>query len=420
MNFILAAIPLFLLLIIIELAVDRYRGTGYYRFNDAINSLNLGIFSRVTGILKAAIPFSVYYLLYENYALFTFNQDNIWFWLTAFVLYDLAYYWIHRLNHRVSVMWGSHVVHHSSEEYNLTTALRQTSTPSLLGWVIVLPLAYVGISPVLLLACASLNLIYQFWVHTRHVDKMPTWFEAIFVTPSHHRVHHALNRDYIDKNFGGVLILWDKLFNSFQAEKSEINTVYGVSQQLKSWNPLWANFQVYLLLWQDAWRTRNWRDKIKVWFMPPGWRPDDVKQDYPRKYVTTKTMHKLKYDVDISHARKQYLACQYLVFLLGIVGLLLGAGQNSLLTNLTLCVAATINLVIIGWIQAGRPYALFAECIRLFLSSAAVVWQLPEAYRHMAMISALVYIVVSISFIKLYVKVREDNILSNKDTVITQ
>lgn len=376
MSFIIYAIPFFLLLILIELIADKIRATNYYQFNDALNSLNLGIFSRITGILKAILPLSAYYWLYQNHAIWQLSNDAWQVWLFAFIAYDLGYYWVHRLGHRISIMWGSHVVHHSSEEYNLTTALRQTSTPSVFSWMIFLPLAVIGISPELLIGCGSLNLIYQFWVHTRHIDKMPNWFEAIFVTPSHHRVHHALNRDYIDKNYAGVFILWDKIFGSFQAEKDDVEIVYGVSQQLKSWNPLWANCQVVWQLILDAFRTAKWRDKFKVFLMPPGWRPDDVNKSYPRKYVTTKTIK--KFDVNLSRLTKRYLLAQFIIFIVLIVAFLIKTTSYTVNVNIMLCALATFHLLVIGAMQERKPWSKIAEPVRLTLT-CYVLWQLIPA-----------------------------------------
>ena len=376
MNFIVAAIPFFLLLIVIELIVDKHRGTGYYRFSDAMSSLSLGTFSRITGILTAAIPFSVYVWLYHNHAFWQLDDTSVWVWISAFIAYDLGYYWVHRLGHRVAIMWGSHVVHHSSEEYNLTTALRQTSTPSMFGWLIYLPLALLGISPTLLVACASLNLIYQFWVHTRHIDKLPQWYEAIFVTPSHHRVHHALNRDYIDKNFAGVFILWDKLFGSFQAEKPEVDIVYGVSGQLNSWNPVWANAVVYWQLVCDAWHTGSVVDKIKVFFKPPGFRPTDVNQQFPRKYATTKTL--IKYDVALTNATKLYLLCHFVVLLALVFAFILQTANYSLALNTVICALATFNLLVVSAMQEQKQWAKWGEPVRLFATASALWLLIPE------------------------------------------
>lgn len=376
MNLIVAAIPLFMLLILIELAIDKLRDTKYYRFNDAINSLNIGIFSRITGIAKAAVPISIYFLLYEQYALFAMDDSSVLVWVFAFVAYDLAYYWSHRLNHRIGVMWGSHVVHHSSEEYNLTTALRQTSTPSLLGWTMFLPLSVIGVPPQVAIACGALNLIYQFWVHTRHINKMPRWFEAIMVTPSHHRVHHALNRQYIDKNYAGVFILWDKIFGSFQEELDDVDIVYGVSHQLKSWNPIWANLQVYYHLFLDALAAKSWQDKVKVWFQPPGWRPEDVNKSQPRAYVTTKTMK--KYDVTLSTPVKGYLLIQYVIFLVltAIFLTLVPTLEYSMI--IPVCMMATLTLVVISGIQEQKTWALWFEPIRIISSCILFYWFMVE------------------------------------------
>ena len=374
MAFIIAAIPFFFLLIAIELIVDKVRKTGYYQFNDAINSLNLGVFSRVTGILKAMLPLSVYVWLYNEHRLIELPNDHWAVWIVAFVVYDLGYYWVHRLSHRISIMWASHVVHHSSEEFNLTTALRQTSTPALFAWVIYLPMAVLGVSPELAVACGSLNLIYQFWVHTRHVDKMPQWFEDLFVTPSHHRVHHALNGPYIDKNYGGVFILWDKWFDSFKAEQDDIKTVYGVSYQLNSWNPFWANLQVYKNIILDAWHTQHWMDKLKTFVMPPGFRAADLKQHYPRKYANSKTL--VKYDVQISHSMKSYVLAQFAI-LIGIVFIyIINIGNLSLIHNIALCVFAMYHCWVISVLQESKLYGVTVEVLRLLSTCAVLFWML--------------------------------------------
>ncbi|MCH2057089.1 MAG: sterol desaturase family protein [Thalassotalea sp.] len=397
MNFILAAIPFFFLLIAIELVTDKVRGTGYYRFNDAVSSLQLGILSRASGILKALIPLSIYVVCYEQFRMFTLDNSSYAVAITAFVLYDLGYYWVHRLSHRINVMWGSHVVHHSSEEYNLTTALRQTSTPALFAGFVYLPLAFLGVSPALLIACASLNLIYQFWVHTRHIDKLPGWFEAIFVTPSHHRVHHGLNRDYIDKNFAGVFILWDKIFGSFQEEKRDVTTVYGVSQQLKSWNPIWANFQVYTNLWQDMMHTKSWSNKLKVWLMPPGWRPEDAAAANPRGYATTKTL--VKYDIKLNKKEKCYVLLQHVSTIGFTFWLLLNLSTLSLATGVSLAIFVIYSLYTIACLQEKQRFAFWLEAIRLTCTASIVIWLAPLESSQPAMIFALFYTVISMLFL---------------------
>lgn len=374
-EIILIAVPFFFILIAIEVWQDRRKGTGYYRLNDAISSLNLGVVSRLTGIFKFVIPFSAYVWIYEHYAVWQLSQESMWIWLLAFVIYDLGYYWVHRLSHRMHIMWGSHVVHHSSEEYNLTTALRQTGTPAVFAWLIFLPMAVLGISPTIVLTCAALNLIYQFWVHTRHIDKLPAWFEAIFVTPSHHRVHHALNREYIDKNYAGVFILWDKWFGSFAAEKPDVEIVYGVSQQLNSFNPVWANWQVYRGMLQDVWRTQRFSDKLKTLLMPPGWRAGDMQQQFPRQYVSTTTLK--KYNPPLTAGLRRYLLVQFAILVGLVFLLLLNIPTMPLSLSIGLSLLAIGHCWLISVLQEGKPFSVWLEPLRLISIAVSLILLLP-------------------------------------------
>lgn len=372
MEIILAAVPLFLLLIAVELIVDKKRGTGFYRFNDAINSLNLGVISRLTEILKLLLPLSAYVWIYQNFATWQLPEHSIAVWLFAFVVYDLGYYWVHRFSHEIAIMWGSHVVHHSSEEYNLTTALRQTGTPAIFAWIIFLPMAFIGVPPTLLLAVGALNLIYQFWVHTRHIKKLPDWYESIFVTPSHHRVHHALNKEYIDKNYGGVFIIWDKVFGSFAPEKPDVDIVYGVSDQLNSWNPIWANVKVYKNIFIDAWHSRHLKDKLKTFVMPPGWRATDVQQKVPRTYATSTDL--VRYDVSLTTASKGYLLAQFVLMIILVFVLLLMVPEMTLSISIGLAFYAIFHCWVISTLQENKPYASWLEPLRILTVSLILGW----------------------------------------------
>lgn len=311
MNIILIAIPFFFLLIALELAAEWYRKTQYYRLNDAISSLALGIVSRATDIAKKFIPFTIYALLVDHISIITL-PDAPWVWLLAFVLYDFCYYWTHRMSHEINLLWAAHVVHHSSEEYNLTTALRQTSG-GFFTWVFYIPLALLGIPWEIFVAVGALNLVYQFWVHTRHVPKLG-WYENIFVTPSNHRVHHAQNQVYIDRNYGGVFILWDRMFGSFQEELEHEPCIYGIRKPLASWNPVWANLHFYWQLFKDAWRTDSWKSKLVIWFKPTGWRPEDVALKYP---MTPADLSKFKkFDIEISGWQQVYALLQHIIVLI--------------------------------------------------------------------------------------------------------
>lgn len=278
---IVAATPVFLLLIAIEYAVGRWRGRNTYRLNDALNSIGLGILSQVSGVFVKAMTIGIYAVVYQHAALWRLDAGSVWVWVAALVLYDLCYYWHHRLGHECAVLWAAHAVHHQSEDYNLSTALRQTSTGWIGGWVFYLPMAVLGFPPLVFAVVALIDLLYQYWVHTQQIDRLG-WFDRVFCSPSNHRVHHAVNDRYLDRNYGGILILWDRLFGTFEEEDDREPCVYGTRSPLRSWNPLWANLQVYRDLAHDSWHARRWGDKLRVWFKPPGWRPADVAERFPK------------------------------------------------------------------------------------------------------------------------------------------
>ena len=277
-KIIVFAFPVFLAAMALELWWDRRkRAAGAltrstYAFSDTLNSLSLGLLSQVVGVLAKFIGIAAYAWVFERIALFP-EADvwNHWYgWLAALLLYDLCYYWLHRAGHEVAIFWAAHAVHHQSQEYNLSTALRQTASGGLLGWLFYLPLALLVVPPLLFGIVALVDLLYQFWVHTEHVGKLG-WFDRVFCSPSNHRVHHAVNDGYVDRNYGGILVVWDRLFGTFQEEQE--SCVYGTRSPLNSWDPLWANLEVYAGLGATAWRTPRWRDKLAVWFKPPGWQP---------------------------------------------------------------------------------------------------------------------------------------------------
>lgn len=278
---IVLATPVFLLLIAAEFAVGLARGRNTYRLNDALNSIGLGVMSQVTGVFGKLLRVGLYTLVFEHVALTRLPADALWVWVFALLFYDLCYYWLHRAGHRVAVLWAAHAVHHQSEDYNLSTALRQTSSGFLLGWLFYLPMAVAGVPPLVFATVALIDLLYQYWVHTQQVGRLG-WFDRWFCSPSNHRVHHAVNDRYLDRNYGGILIVWDRLFGTFTEEDDAEPCVYGTRSPLRSWNPLWANLQVYRELVLDSWRARSWADKLRVWLKPPGWRPADVAARWPK------------------------------------------------------------------------------------------------------------------------------------------
>lgn len=366
MNYVLYAIPFFFLLIVLELCADHWRGVRTYRLADAINSLSAGVLSQALGLLTKALGILVYAVAFEQLALFRLDANALWVWLLAFVFYDFCYYWNHRIGHERNVFWAAHVVHHQSEEYNLSTALRQTSTGFLLSWVFYLPMALAGVPPLVFLTVAALNLLYQFWVHTRHIPKLG-WFEWVFVSPSNHRVHHAQNPVYMDRNYGGVFIIWDRLFGTFQDELDEEPVIFGVTTPLASWNPLWANVQFYVQLWRDAVRAGSWWDKLRIWFMPTGWRPADVAAQYPLAKPDLASFR--KFEVPLGRGRQCYAALQFAVYVLGTTGLLMQAPQTSYAALMLGCGWVAYGLYAIGLWLENRPSATALEWLRLLLNA---------------------------------------------------
>jgi sterol desaturase/sphingolipid hydroxylase (fatty acid hydroxylase superfamily) len=369
LNIILFAIPGFFLLIAAELIAEKVRKTHYYRVNDAITSLSIGVVSRMTGVLKSLVPLTIYVLIFEHFALFTFPQTS-WAWLVAFVLYDFFYYWNHRFGHEVSLFWAAHVVHHSSEDYNLSTALRQSSG-SLFNFVFFIPLALIGIDPLMLIAVASVNLVYQFWVHTQHVPKLGL-IEWFMVTPSNHRVHHAQNQIYLDRNYGGVFIIWDRLFGSFQEELEQETPIYGVRKALKSWNPFYANVQVYKQLIHDSVHTRRWSDKFKVWFGRTGWRPDDVSQKFPLQKTDLNEF--VAYDTQLTLSTKIYCILQYV--LISTIGVYLMINIGNLAIGYQVAIAlfvigASVN---VAWLMENKQFSIWIEWAKISFLFAVLLY----------------------------------------------
>ncbi len=269
MNPILYAFPVFLLTMLGEAWLARRRGLTGYDTADALTSLHSGILSQVSGVFVKLLTFTIYVLAYQKFAVVAWPMNNPALWVVALLLYDLGYYWNHRLNHEVSVMWAAHIVHHSSEYYNLSTALRQSISTGLFGWIFYLPLAVLGVPPAMLAVVGLIDLLYQYWVHTELIGRLG-WMERVFVTPSNHRVHHGQNDYCIDKNYGGIFIIWDRIFGTFADERRGEKVVYGVRKPLHSFNPLWANVHYYAELAAKARAERGWRNKLQVWLAPPG------------------------------------------------------------------------------------------------------------------------------------------------------
>ena len=361
MELILFAIPFFFMLIFVELAYGLLRGNNTYRFNDSINSISMGSLSRLQSLVILGFSGSIYEAIVAKYQFTQLADDALWVWASCFILYDFAYYWKHRFGHEVALFWGSHVAHHQSEDYNLSTALRQTSI-DFYGFLFYLPFFFLGFPAEILFTVVSLNLIYQFWVHTEHVPKLGP-IEWLFVTPSNHRVHHARNKIYVDRNYGGVFILWDRIFGSFQEELAEEAAVFGLRKPLNSWNPIWANVHVYWRLSQDFISIPGIANKLKVLFKPPGWRADNqqgnCKLDIEPADLTA------RFDPAISTFSLVYTFVQFLFIIVLSLAVLLGAASLSYPLISFAVVYLFFSFFVQGaWLE-GREFALTLEILRL-------------------------------------------------------
>jgi len=293
-KILLIAMPAFLALVLFEKWWGWHKGRDTVRNMDMISSLSSGITNVTKDVLGLSIAIIGYGWLADKLAIVHISSSLLTY-IIAFIALDFAGYWVHRISHEYNLFWNNHIVHHSSEEFNLACALRQSiSSIVRIFAIFLLPAALLGIPGKVIAVVAPLQLFAQFWYHTQHIHKMG-FLEKIIVTPSHHRVHHAINPEYIDKNYSQIFIIWDKWFGTFQEELPGVPPVYGITRPVRTWNPIKINFMHLWLLLKDAWRARRWKDKLRIWFMPTGWRPADVADRYP-VYKITDVYHFDKYD----------------------------------------------------------------------------------------------------------------------------
>lgn len=363
-EYIAIASTVFFFLIALEFFVARHRKRHEYRINDGINSLSLGVMSQISGVFLKFLSVGVYAWVFSHAALFELSEDDPLVWVSCLLLYDFSYYWQHRMGHQTNLLWAAHVVHHQSEEYNLTTALRQTSSGALFGWVFYLPLAVIGFPVKVFIVVALIDLIYQFWIHTQQIDKLG-WFDRVFVSPSNHRVHHAINDAYLDKNYGGILIIWDRLFGSYVEEREA--PVYGTRSPLLSWNPIRANLQVYQSVFSDAWHTQSWRDKLRIWLMPPGWRPRDLPP-----YEHHVDLKRSLYNPPLHGAKMWYCLTQFTLVLLITTHFLLSYQSMDWLSESAYAIWLVSGFWIVGGLMELRSLYLKLEYMRVFATIGLV------------------------------------------------
>ena len=313
-KILIIAMPLFLLLVIFEKWYGWKKGFETVHTLDMVSSLSSGVTNSTKDVLGLSIAIISYGWLVNHLAIM--HIQATWLvYVIAFFALDFAGYWTHRLAHEINFFWNNHIIHHSSEEFNLACALRQSISVFVRIYaVLLIPAAIFGVPEKVIAIVAPLHLFAQFWYHTRHINRMG-WLEYIIVTPSHHRVHHAINPEYLDKNYGQIFIFWDRLFGTYQEEKANIPAVYGVTRPVRTWNPIKINFMHMWLLIKDAWHTKHWKDKLRIWVMPLGWRPADVIEKYPVEKIND-VYHFEKYNTPATKPMQVYLWVQLICMLL--------------------------------------------------------------------------------------------------------
>ena len=377
MKFIVYAIPAFFIFIAVEFIIDKLRKTNMYRVDDTVTNLSLGMGSQITGLFIKLFTVLAYAYVYDHWRVMTIPV-TWWSILLLFLLFDLAYYWFHRLAHEVSILWGKHIVHHQSEEYNFMVALRQSWTQGLFSWFVYIPIAFLGFDTYSFVLIGAIDLLYQFWIHTKLIKKLPAPIEFIFNTPSHHRVHHGINPQYIDKNHGGTLIIWDRIFGTFAEEKEEV--VYGITTPVKTWEPVKLNFMYFVQLTKLFFAAKGFSNKMKVLFKGPGWKPKELGgQEIPQP-VSVQSFQ--KFTTHIPNAYTIYIFIQFLGVLI----------FTSMFLNLVETPDFSSDLLFKGLISAGIIWSILSIGKLLEVSAG---YNVVEAFRLIFQTAVWTYLGVS-------------------------
>ena len=370
-SYIVLAIPAFFLLIGIELIAVRIAGRNDYRLADSVGDLSCGIVQQLLEVFLKTALFAGYAFVFERLRVATMPSSSGLAWVACFVGVDFFYYWFHRMSHEVNAIWATHVVHHQSEDFNLAVALRQGAFQGCMSWVFYLPLAWMGFPPAMFLTIVSINTLYQFWIHTQLIGRLGP-LEGVLNTPSNHRVHHGRNPKYIDRNHGGTLIVWDRLFGTYQAEEEA--PAYGITTPLASWNPVWANVHYWVELVGLARRATGLGDRLRVFLKPPGWRPEALGGFQQPRDVDVASYR--KWESNPPKAWVRYAFVQF-ILALGAASFLLFR-QDTLSTRALALGAGLIlaSLVVIGSLLENRRWAIPAEGVRLLAIAALILSRL--------------------------------------------
>ena len=367
MKLIVASIPLFFILIGIELLAARLLDRKVYRFADSFADLGCGMIEQLLGVLVKGTLFAAYLALYARARIFDLPENSLVVLALTFLAVDFLYYWFHRMSHEIGAMWAAHSVHHQSEEYNLSVALRQGAFQSFFSWAFYLPLAVLGVSPQTFITCSALNTLYQFWIHTRLIGTLGP-IEWVFNTPSHHRVHHGRNPKYIDRNHAGVLIIWDRMFGTFVPETEE--PVYGVVKPLESANPLWANFAGWADILRVSLGARTFSDRLRPLVAAPGWRPADQGGRVQPPEVSRPKDEPTP--LPVSRLRGVYVFVHFVALLVLTAAALSKASTLGTLPFLGLAITVTLSLVVLSAVLERRRFSTHLEAVRLLALAVAL------------------------------------------------
>ena len=390
MDYITYAVPFFLLALLIELIYGIAINKNTYRLNDAISNLFMGTLRTANKLIIIGAAGYVFYLAETNFAIWRMDINSWFTWIFAFVIYDFFYYWFHRISHERQIFWASHVAHHQSEDYNLSTALRQTGTGAFVSWVFYIPMFLIGIPSYVFISVASLNLIYQFWVHSEHIPKLG-WFENYFVTASNHRVHHAQNEQYIDKNYGGVFIIWDRMFGTHKIENEDEPCIYGIRGTLNTFNPIWANLHVYVKIMREMWSSRDWKDKLYAPFARTGWSPKSLPYQIEKDNFNAESFK--KFNPVISKQHKIYALFQYLFITYIFLAFIQSGYLNYAELWVTISMAAFTMYCTSIWLDGKKGTRI--EIVRLILCVSIGIYAYLQISLSAIAISVLVYSVIN-------------------------
>ena len=372
-NILLITIPIFLVLIFIEISYGIWKKDLKHSYMDTISSLSSGFTNLMVDILGLGIIIFSYPFFYESLKVIEL-EESILLYFIAFVCVDFASYCHHRLKHSINIFWNMHVIHHSSEEFNLACALRQSITNNLgIGILFLVPAALLGVPPKMISILGPLHLFGQFWYHTRHIGKLG-WLEYILVTPSQHRVHHAINKEYIDKNLAAIFCIWDRAFGTFQEELDDVPCVYGTLKPVRTWNPILINFQHLWFLTQDAWYTSSIKDKFKIWFMPTGWRPKDVVKTIPRSKVEN-VFNQEKYKFEYTLIHKIFVGFHFLVLNIVLFIFLSSFADLSFSDKTGYFLLIFSTIFSFSSVMDGYKWSINFEFIRIFLGMLVLYFQ---------------------------------------------